>query len=891
MIRRPSAALAIVASPAPVVEHPAIDYLYGLFLESDFIFIQLIHSSKTHVVYNKKTGKPLLDRDGKERRAADTKLLPLVKVADAVKPEYMASLQAYEDAGWNVYVCMNPFPEGTTTRTESLITTVRNLYLDVDKTKENGERALQLIEEAVKAGLIPPPTSILESSPGNYHITWAVEDFTPAQAKAMLPVMASRLGGDMAAIDLHRVLRMPGFKNLKKGREGFTCQLVSSLFGEAEPYSLSDFKLPIVVEEREKTKASPERVEMRVGYIVANAAEAEFELGDGDDRADGGVSWIIECPWKHLHTQGGDTAMLMVLGDGRPEFNCFHGHCNGTEGPPRGWSDIRKLWEEKVGHFQRFGPPDEASMLIKKDTNEAPAVQSSSQDALSKVDQIQAEYEKASADADQASEEFEERLVEAGEYPLHVWEGTPYYEYALLACGEGEKANFIPASFHVNCLATVVGAICGNRIAPDFSLSMPAHFYTIMLSNEGGKGKNTAGDWSRSCFRGTGLLYQSGLKAHRNIGAFHDDFASARMLISTFAEYPSVLEEYPELTTLTEKFGIENSGESFLNFILNSYDSMVPNWSRVKGMKLPSNLPTEINNSILAGTVIDKWKEKIQGDQYETLIQRLNLVFSDETRTVPILWDPDVTAVQRKLMDRVGLLEEYKLIWHYNDEATNLIREWHADLAERQAEIRANGTKEYEAFERIQVFAHRIVGHLALWLAPLPTAASGLPATPSYIDGAVDNNGRPVLMVRRAEGMDKQWSVEVPADWVKRAIEASEYLIRIRLGLVPPPGQGVRGKIQNQIKKWAQTMKRVKWTELQRRANLYKHDYDEVEKCLKAVERSGLLAVKYDPSDSTNRRKWVVDWIGGGECRVGKVWKETRGGYREHAGRKRIADS
>src|ERR1700720_1321873 len=52
----------------------------------------------------------------------------------------------------------------------------------------------------------------------------------------------------------------------------------------------------------------------------------------------------------------------------------------------------------------------------------------------------QKEYDKASADADQASKEYEERLVEAGEYPLHIWEGTPYYEYALLACGEGEKA-------------------------------------------------------------------------------------------------------------------------------------------------------------------------------------------------------------------------------------------------------------------------------------------------------------------------------------------------------------------------------------------------------------------------------------------------------------------
>jgi RepB DNA-primase from phage plasmid/AAA domain len=382
VIRRPSATSAVLttavlttAAPVSVASHPAVEYLNGLFREDDFIFIQLIHATQTHTSINKRTGKPFLDKDGNERRVADTNLLPLIKVVDATTPGYIDSLQAFQDTGWNVYVCMNPFPAGTTTRTEALITTIRTLYLDVDKTKENGDRALQLIEAAVKAGLIPQPTSILESSPGNYHITWAVRDFTPAQAKAMLPVMASRLGGDMAAIDLNRVLRLPGFKNLKKGREGFTCRLVSSLFGEIEnpSYSFSDFKLPIVVEERKKTKPSPEAVEATVGYMTANAAEAQFELGDEDDRADGGVNWIIDCPWKHLHTQGGDTAMLMVLGDGRPEFNCFHGHCNGEKGPKRGWSDIRNLWKEKVGHFQRFGPEVEEKAISSATPNSASA--------------------------------------------------------------------------------------------------------------------------------------------------------------------------------------------------------------------------------------------------------------------------------------------------------------------------------------------------------------------------------------------------------------------------------------------------------------------------------------------------------------------------------------
>jgi hypothetical protein len=363
-------AFAVSTTGVEETPHPAIAYLKGLFHEDDFIFFQLIHATWTHVLKDKKTGKPKLDKNGQPRMESDTTLLPLVKVADAATPEYIKQLEELQAQGWNIYVCMNPFPEGTKTRTESLVVEIRNLYLDLDKTK--CDRGLQLIDEHVKAGLIPQPTSILESSAGNYHVAFNVNGFTWDQAKATLPVLASNLGGDMAAIDLNRVLRLPGTKNLKKGRDNFTCRLVSSLFGEADPYTPNQFKLPVVVEKRKKLEPSPEAVETTVGYLVANAAEAQFELGDEDDRADG-VSWIIECPWAHLHTTGGDTAMLMVLGDGRPQFNCFHGHCNGVDGPRRGWSDIRKLWEEKVGHFQRFGPEDKTSLIAFKDSSPTPS--------------------------------------------------------------------------------------------------------------------------------------------------------------------------------------------------------------------------------------------------------------------------------------------------------------------------------------------------------------------------------------------------------------------------------------------------------------------------------------------------------------------------------------
>jgi hypothetical protein len=357
-------------------EHPAIAYSLGLFQEDDYILFQLIHSWKTHVVFDKKIGQPLINKEtGQPRVEADTKLLPLVMVKGAATPEYMNSLMSYEAQGWNIYICMNPFPAGTRTRTESLIEVVRNLFLDVDKTKENGDRALLLIEENVKAGKIPQPHSILESSPGNYHVVWCVDDFSWEEAKGTLPVLAALLGGDPSATDLNRVLRMPGFKNQKSKHNGWLCRLLEPcLLSDVDPYNKDQFDIHVTPENRKKIEPSSEAVQKTVNYIIAAATEAQFDLGgEEEDRSDGGVSWLIECPWADKHTTGSDTAMLMVLADGRPEFNCFHGHCNGTiaDGVKRGWSDIRKLWESKAGHFLRFGDENTAMALVEGKTRRA----------------------------------------------------------------------------------------------------------------------------------------------------------------------------------------------------------------------------------------------------------------------------------------------------------------------------------------------------------------------------------------------------------------------------------------------------------------------------------------------------------------------------------------
>jgi hypothetical protein len=62
---------------------------------------------------------------------------------------------------------------------------------------------------------VPPPTSILSTSPGKYQVLWRVEGFDFDRQEPTLKRLAIAFGGDPACTDRNRVLRVPGFLNKK----------------------------------------------------------------------------------------------------------------------------------------------------------------------------------------------------------------------------------------------------------------------------------------------------------------------------------------------------------------------------------------------------------------------------------------------------------------------------------------------------------------------------------------------------------------------------------------------------------------------------------------------------------------------------------------------------
>jgi hypothetical protein len=135
---------------------------------------------------------------------------------------------------YDIYVGMNALKPGARTRTKEDIHTVRHLYLDLD---HDGPTALARIRES---NLVPPANYTVNTSPGRYQLVWRVEAVSPEQAEVLLRTMARTFGGDPAATDSTRVLRIPGFKNRKYETEF----LVQAERHTERVYDQLDFPLP-----------------------------------------------------------------------------------------------------------------------------------------------------------------------------------------------------------------------------------------------------------------------------------------------------------------------------------------------------------------------------------------------------------------------------------------------------------------------------------------------------------------------------------------------------------------------------------------------------------------------------------------------------------------------
>ncbi len=133
----------------------------------------------------------------------------IAKAEAIASPGFQSWLANQSAAGSDIYVGMNPIKDGAYSRTKDNIKDIRHVYLDLDT---KGDEALGAIRNSPE---VPAPNFVLDTSPDKHQVVWKVSGFIQDEAESLLHSLANKFGGDLAATDSTRVLRLPGFANRK----------------------------------------------------------------------------------------------------------------------------------------------------------------------------------------------------------------------------------------------------------------------------------------------------------------------------------------------------------------------------------------------------------------------------------------------------------------------------------------------------------------------------------------------------------------------------------------------------------------------------------------------------------------------------------------------------
>jgi hypothetical protein len=167
----------------------------------------------------------------RSRKAGET-IQRITTAKNAASQDFQAWLR-HKNVSSDVYIGMNTLRHEAQSRTKEDIETIRHLYLDIDR---NGPSALEAVETS---GLVPRPNYVLETSPEKYQVVWKVDGIAQDQAETLQRAMVREFGGDPAATDSTRVLRLPQFVNRKYETE----HVVRAQPGATQTYHLEDFRL------------------------------------------------------------------------------------------------------------------------------------------------------------------------------------------------------------------------------------------------------------------------------------------------------------------------------------------------------------------------------------------------------------------------------------------------------------------------------------------------------------------------------------------------------------------------------------------------------------------------------------------------------------------------
>lgn len=188
--------------------HPAIEFLNHLDTSADATF-------NIECYTDIPKGVTKLKHDPLAGRHNNISLLQLEKL--------LPKLQSLNDQGAGIFVARN---QCTGSRNISNITRVRGIHADMDDVTD--------AQLASVYAALHPSIVVQSSEPQRYQLYWqlaANESLGKDETKAINQCLAMSHGADKAAVDVARLLRLPGFKHMKYRADGKTPTVVATYFG------------------------------------------------------------------------------------------------------------------------------------------------------------------------------------------------------------------------------------------------------------------------------------------------------------------------------------------------------------------------------------------------------------------------------------------------------------------------------------------------------------------------------------------------------------------------------------------------------------------------------------------------------------------------------------
>jgi hypothetical protein len=434
-------------------------------------------------------------------------------------------------------------------------------------------------------------------------------------------------------------------------------------------------------------------------------------------------------------------------------------------------------------------------------------------------------------------DEFEDvESVARPVYPDSVWHGTPYGEFADY-CAED---NFIPKRFFSEALRTVVGAVAGGQLSTDYQ-GVNARAYTVLIGPPG-SGKGTAITAARQFVEGNfdsqtrtserPLLWNDMHNSDnwcwlsRYIGAHVVSPASAPGLIQATKPHklekgesrnPMELWRYlPRFITIQEEIGglfanfaNENSGRGLETAILELYDRDSFTTTATNERSAKSG---QLLYSILGGIPKKEWDDIFAGASSvgSGLFSRLNIIGTENERTVAGLPEYDFAEMQRRFLPRFSGLERTPARIPLSPNGRALLNEWFTRIS---AELK---DKEVPS-ARLNIHALRVGLHLA-WLH----------GHANILESDVDSG-----------------------------IKVADFQAKMREFYLPAEGESRDAQWEQRIMKIMRAKRSLTYRELQTMAHSARAGTTVWERAVSGLKRDGRIAVVDEPTKAGRTRKAV----------------------------------